>query len=75
MADLPQTENLALELIGPWLTFWLNKPDSRNALSKEMLKEMKNVLESVREDRAIRGITFRGKGGVFCAGGDLKGFK
>ena len=75
MADLPQTENLALELIGPWLTVWLNKPDSRNALSKEMLKEMKNVLESVREDRAIRGITFRGKGGVFCAGGDLKGFK
>ena len=59
MADLPQTENLALELIGPWLTVWLNKPDSRNALSKEMLKEMKNVLESVREDRAIRGITFR----------------
>jgi isohexenylglutaconyl-CoA hydratase len=32
-------------------------------------------LGAVRDDRAVRGITLRGKGGVFCAGGDLKGFK
>src|SRR5690606_39569545 len=25
-------------------------------------------------DRSVRGVTFRGKGGTFCAGGDLKGF-
>jgi len=28
----------------------------------------------VRDDRSVRGITLRGNGGVFCAGGDLKGF-
>ena len=28
-----------------------------------------------QNDKTIRGITFRGEGGIFCAGGDLKSFK
>ena len=37
--------------------------------------ELNEVLNAVRHKKNIRGITLRGKGGVFCAGGDLKGFK
>jgi isohexenylglutaconyl-CoA hydratase len=33
------------------------------------------TLEAVEADRGLRGVTIRGRGGVFCAGGDLKGFK
>lgn len=60
---------------GEWVRIWLNRPESRNALSAEMVGELRSALESVRGDRSVRGITLRGRGGVFCAGGDLKGFK
>ena len=75
MSTLPKTENILLEHRAGWLTIWFNRPDNRNALSKELTTELKAVLNAVRDDRAIRGITLRGKGGVFCAGGDLKGFR
>jgi isohexenylglutaconyl-CoA hydratase len=75
VSTLPKTENILLEHQAGWLTIWFNRPDNRNALSKELTTELKAVLNAVRDDRAIRGITLRGKGGVFCAGGDLKGFR
>ncbi len=75
MSTLPKTKNILLEHQASWLTIWFNRPDNRNALSKELTTELKAVLNAVRDDRAIRGITLRGKGGVFCAGGDLKGFR
>jgi len=31
-------------------------------------------MDAVRDDRTVRGITLRGKNGVFCSGGDLKSF-
>lgn len=75
MTALPETKTLLLELANGWLTIWFNTPANRNALSAELTGELTLVLESVREDRSVRGITLRGKGGIFCAGGDLKGFK
>ena len=75
MTNLPKTENILLEQDAGWLTIWFNRPDNRNALSKELTTELKEVLNAVRDKKKIRGITLRGKGGVFCAGGDLKGFK
>ncbi|MDP6351849.1 MAG: enoyl-CoA hydratase-related protein [Alphaproteobacteria bacterium] len=75
MSDLPKTDNLILDRQGGWLTIWFNRPEARNALSQELIGELRAVLGAVRDDRAVRGITLRGKGGVFCAGGDLKGFK
>ena len=75
MAALPEMQFLELEREGGWLTVWLNRPEVRNALSNEMIAEMADVLTAVREDREIRGVTLRGRGGVFCAGGDLKGFQ
>ncbi len=58
-----------------WLTIWLARPESRNALSSEMVAELLSLLRSTAPDRSVRGITFRGQGDVFCAGGDLKGFQ
>jgi len=75
MSALPETQTLVLEREGGWLTVWLNRPEARNALSDDLTAELRAVLDAVREDRSIRGITLRGKGGVFCAGGDLKGFR
>jgi isohexenylglutaconyl-CoA hydratase len=73
MAELPHTEKLMLQKDHGWLTIWFNSPENRNALSAQLSSELRQVLEAVHGNRSIRGITLRGMGGIFCAGGDLKG--
>lgn len=75
MIDLPESANLKTEFDNGWLSILFNRPDNRNALSTEMVTDITAVLTAVRDDRRVRGISFRGAGGVFCAGGDLKGFQ
>ncbi|MGI9294578.1 MAG: enoyl-CoA hydratase/isomerase family protein [Pseudomonadales bacterium] len=75
MAALPDTTALILEHEGSVLKVWLNRPEARNALSLEMTEELDAVFDAVRDDRSIRTIVLRGKGGIFCAGGDIKYFK
>lgn len=75
MVDFQNCDTLELELDHDWLNIWLNRPEARNALSGEMIAELYYVFSSLKDKRNIRGVTLRGRGGVFCAGGDLKGFK
>jgi isohexenylglutaconyl-CoA hydratase len=75
MTNLPATNSLILEQQKSALRIWFNRPDTRNALTGEVVTELANVLDAVRDDRAIRTLVIRGKGGVFCAGGDIKGFR
>ena len=71
----PTVKTLDLDFDAGWLAVWLNQPDKRNALTDGMRADLVQVFKAVRDDRAVRGITLRGRGGVFCAGGDLKQFK
>jgi isohexenylglutaconyl-CoA hydratase len=75
MTTLPETTALILERRQSVLRIWFNRPDSRNALTNDVVDELSAVLDAVHEDRSIRSLVLRGKGGVFCAGGDIKGFK
>ena len=61
MNNLPHTKNLELDISNGWLTIWLNRPNRRNALTNEMIEDFNNVFKSVRDERSVRGITFRGK--------------
>ncbi len=74
MISLPYTTAILTDLNKGWLTIRFNKPENRNALSEDLTSELVDVLNTVRDDRSIRGITLRGNGGIFCAGGDLKAF-
>lgn len=74
MTALPDTATLDLETEGHWLTVWFNSPENRNALSGERAGELLTLCTALAENDTIRGITFRGRGAIFCAGGDLKGF-
>ncbi len=68
-------QTILTEEEGGWLTIRLNRPDARNALSEEMVSELTMALRAAAADDALRGVTLRGEGQVFCAGGDLKGFQ
>ena len=72
---LPETKTIITERNESVLRIWLNRPESKNALSAEMTDELAEVLGLVKKNRSIRTIVLRGKGNVFCAGGDIKGFK
>ncbi len=67
-------EKIICERDGGWMTIWFNSPENRNALSRQLTTEFMSALKAIKDDKTIRGVTLRGKGGVFCAGGDLKGF-
>jgi len=74
MTQLPATRAHELDLTDGWLRIRFDRPAQRNALSANSVAELTDVLESVRHDRSVRGISFRGNGGVFRAGGDLQEF-
>jgi len=74
-AVLPEFETVRLDLQAGVLRVTLNRPESRNALSDEMVADL-NALCAVLENRTdIRALVLGGSNGHFCAGGDIKGFR
>ena len=65
-------DSIQLEQDGSILTLWLNRPESRNAMSLNMVKAIQQVLKAIENDLSIRAVILRGQGGHFCAGGDIK---
>jgi len=49
----------------------LNRPEKRNALNAEMVKELKAALQSMISDENAKVIVLRAEGKVFCSGADL----
>jgi enoyl-CoA hydratase/carnithine racemase len=49
----------------------LNRPDRRNALSRELLTELKSELAEIDDDHAVKVVILAGAGPVFCSGHDL----
>ncbi len=68
-------ESIQLEIEKDWASVWLNRPQVSNAMSDELIDEMHAILDMLEKRTDIRGVTFRGRGDLFCAGGDLKGFQ
>src|SRR6478736_4247929 len=61
-----------VEQDGYKLIVTMNRPETRNALSGEMLAIMEGAWDRVNEDDSIRVCILTGAGGYFCAGMDLK---
>jgi len=50
----------------------MNRPESRNALSAELLGELSRHLRTAMDDPGVRVVVLTGSGSAFCAGADLK---
>lgn len=50
----------------------LNRPQKRNALNVQMLKELAVVLEKLKHNKSVRALILQGQGSIFCSGLDLK---
>lgn len=75
MKTLPETQALELTQDGSWLRIRFNQPERRNCLSPLLASELRDVFTVLPQRPDIRGVSLRGNGGVFCAGGDLKEFR
>ncbi len=73
--DYPDTNFIQIERDKIWMTLWFNQPEKRNPMTDEAVAELMAVFKLLRDDRTVRGVTLRGRGQVFCAGGDLKSFQ
>nr|WP_051052799.1 enoyl-CoA hydratase-related protein [Fulvivirga imtechensis] len=49
----------------------LNRPDKRNALSYEVVSDLKAAFSKASEDKNVKVIILRANGKAFCAGADL----
>jgi isohexenylglutaconyl-CoA hydratase len=73
-SDLPKFETLLLERRGSRLHVTLNRPDARNAINREMVRDLTALAGLMEQDRETSVIVMRGANGTFCAGGDIRGF-
>ncbi|MBU2550192.1 MAG: enoyl-CoA hydratase/isomerase family protein [Proteobacteria bacterium] len=55
---------------GAWIT--LNRPEERNAISPELIRDLSEALDQAGADPEVRAVVLTGAGPAFCAGADLK---
>jgi len=73
MSSSGQTDGVLLvEDLGPVRRLTLNRPDSLNALSDELMDGLEAAFGAAGEDDDVRAVILRGAGRAFCAGYDLK---
>jgi methylglutaconyl-CoA hydratase len=77
MENYPTQELLALrflqyEVEGRLAYITLNRPAKRNALSADVVTELKQAFETAEADEEVKVIILRANGDVFCAGADIK---
>jgi enoyl-CoA hydratase/carnithine racemase len=64
--------NLLVEGSGGVAVLTLNRPEKRNALSLEVMRELLGAFEAIGADRSIKAVILRGLGPAFSAGHDLR---
>jgi enoyl-CoA hydratase/carnithine racemase len=70
MAD----DQLLYDVAGPVATLTINRPERRNAITWQMLADLRVALARAKDDPEVRVVVLTGAGDkAFCAGADLSG--
>ena len=75
MNELPSCETLKLSVDRGVLHVTLDRPETKNALNRAMVRDLTDVVDYLAAHQDIRAAVVRGANGTFCAGGDINGFK
>ncbi len=70
------TDDIQVELLAepPVARITLNRPDRRNTITWEMRQRIEDVFGELAGERRLRAVVVTGAGGMFSAGGDMRGF-
>lgn len=52
-------------------TIVLNRPDKRNALTRQLIADLAQAFDDLHQERKVRAVILTGSGTAFCAGMDL----
>jgi 2-(1,2-epoxy-1,2-dihydrophenyl)acetyl-CoA isomerase len=66
------TDHLLASVDDRVATLTMNRPDTRNALSDDMLRGLAIALDEAERARDVGAVVLTGAGGAFCSGGDVK---
>ena len=66
------SEVLTLEVNGHVATLWLDRPDARNAMGRELFSDLPLAAKEVASNKDIRVLVIAAKGPAFTVGLDLK---
>lgn len=72
IVDSPGGRLVEVEVRGPVVRLWLDRPEQRNALSLEMLDALGRALDEAAAVAGARAIVLGGRGPAFSAGHDLR---
>jgi enoyl-CoA hydratase len=64
-------ENITYEVKKGRARITLNRPEKRNALSIELVEELRDALWEADDDKSVHCVIIKGEGPSFCAGYDL----
>ncbi|MFP7299397.1 enoyl-CoA hydratase/isomerase family protein [Neobacillus niacini] len=67
-----KSNDLIVEKLGPILSLTLNRPETLNAFSPDMILGLKAALHEAKNDLDVQVIVLSGAGRAFSAGGDVK---
>jgi enoyl-CoA hydratase/carnithine racemase len=71
---VPETDELVSSHLGPVLTLTINRPERRNSMTWEIIRELRHRLAEAKTDPSVRVVVLAGSGDqAFCAGADLSG--
>lgn len=64
-------DTIAVDRDGPIVTVTLNRPESHNAMTPQMIEELTETFEWLGGEDGVRIVVLTGRGRSFCAGADL----
>lgn len=67
-----EKDHVLVNILEGVMNLSLNRPESLNAFSSEMITGLKDALKQAKRDNSIRVVTIAGSGRSFSAGGDVK---
>jgi len=62
---------LTIEPRGHVAVLWLDRPEKRNAMSQEVVRDLPRAMAAIAADDAIRAVVIAARGKSFCVGLDL----
>ncbi len=69
---MKEYENIVYKEEGKIGKITLNRPEKRNALSYDLLSELKDLLDRVKTERKVKVVIIKGAGKIFSSGHDLR---
>lgn len=67
----PVTQSLIVDIQHDVAVLKLNRPERRNALSRDLLNQLLEAQDTLRANSAVRVVVLAASGAVFCSGHDL----